>query len=247
MKIKTDQLARTLKANAHPVYWLNGDEPLLLQEAADQTRQYYRDAGFTDRETHTVDRNFNWGKFRQSTENLSLFAERKIIELRLLQPKLEDEGKLALADFFEADTADLIVLADWTQGSPRMQRVEQLAQSGTDLVIWSSENGAYPEFMRRISNWEDIRDSGRFQGDRINQDNELFRSVFSRIPENPALPVDIKRNRLQETKGWEGMIRYEDGYLQLAEYKGPSSSILLFASSQLNNWLCHCAGNSTGA
>ena len=133
-------------------------------------------------------------------------------------------------------TADLIVLADWTQGSPRMQRVEQLAQSGTDLVIWPSENGAYPEFMRRISNWEDIRDSGRFQGDRINQDNELFRSVFSRIPENPALPVDIKRNRLQETKGWEGMIRYEDGYLQLAEYKGPSSSILLFASSLSPDW-----------
>ena len=90
MKIKTDQLARTLKANAHPVYWLSGDEPLLLQEAADQTRQYHRDAGFTDRETNTVDWNFNWGQFRQSTGNLSLFAERKIIELRLLQPKLED-------------------------------------------------------------------------------------------------------------------------------------------------------------
>ena len=117
MKIKTDQLARTLKANAHPVYWLSGDEPLLLQEAADQTRQYHRDAGFTDRETHTVDRNFNWGQFRRSTENLSLFAERKIIELRLLQPKLEDEGKLALADFLEANRADLVVLIS----SPKLE------------------------------------------------------------------------------------------------------------------------------
>ena len=38
MKIKTEQLARTLKADAHPVYWLSGDEPFLLQEAADQVR-----------------------------------------------------------------------------------------------------------------------------------------------------------------------------------------------------------------
>ena len=58
MKIKTEQLARTLKANAHPVYWLSGDEPLLLQEAADQVRRYHRDAGFADREIHTVERNY---------------------------------------------------------------------------------------------------------------------------------------------------------------------------------------------
>ena len=54
MKIKTEQLARTLKANAHPVYWLSGDEPLLLQEAADQVRRYHRDVGFADREIHTI-------------------------------------------------------------------------------------------------------------------------------------------------------------------------------------------------
>ena len=117
MKIKTEQLARTLKADAHPVYWLSGDEPLLLQEAADQVRRYHRDAGFGDREIHTVERNFNWERFRQSTGNLSLFAERKIIELRLQQPKLEDEGKLALADFLETDNSDLVILIS----SPKLE------------------------------------------------------------------------------------------------------------------------------
>ena len=81
MKIKIDQLARTLKANAHPVYWLSGDEPLLLQEAADQTRQYHRDAGFTDREAHTVD-GISTGGSSDNLPETSLFAERKILELR---------------------------------------------------------------------------------------------------------------------------------------------------------------------
>ena len=135
-----------------------------------------------------------------------------------------------------ATSADLIVLADWTPGSAMMERVEQWAQSGTDMVIWPSKTGAYPRFLSSCSNWADGQDSGRFRGDLIDEENELFRSVFSRIPENPALPVDKKRNLLRETNGWKGMIRYEDGYLQLAQRQRGSSSILLFASALLPEW-----------
>ena len=46
-----------------------------------------------------------------------------------------------------ATSADLIVLADWTPGSAMMERVEQWAQSGTDMVIWPSKTGAYPRFL----------------------------------------------------------------------------------------------------
>jgi hypothetical protein len=133
-------------------------------------------------------------------------------------------------------TADLIVLADWTPGSGLMERVEQMAQSGADLVIWPSKTGAYPRFLSSLSNWGDGQDSGRFRGDLIDKENALFRSVFSRIPENPALPVDRKRNLLQATNGWRGMIQYEDGYLQLAQRQMGSSSILLFASALSPEW-----------
>jgi hypothetical protein len=133
-------------------------------------------------------------------------------------------------------TADLIVLADWTPGSGLMERVEQLAQSGADLVIWPSKTGAYPRFLSSLSNWAEGRDSGYFRGDLIDNKNTLFRSVFSRIPENPALPVDRKRNLLRETNGWRGMIQYEDGYLQLAQRQMGSSSLLLFAAALSPEW-----------
>ena len=83
MKIKPEQLARSLKSSKPPLVWLSGDEPLLMQEAADQTRAYFRDQGFGERDIFTVDRGFDWQQFRQAIGNLSLFAERKLLDLRL--------------------------------------------------------------------------------------------------------------------------------------------------------------------
>jgi len=93
MKIKPEQLSRTLSNNNLPLYWLSGDEPLLMQEAADLIRTRYRENGYSEREILNVDKSFDWSQFLQSTGNLSLFAEKKIIELRLSTAKLEDAAR----------------------------------------------------------------------------------------------------------------------------------------------------------
>jgi DNA polymerase III delta subunit len=43
MKIKPEQLSGTLSSNNLPLYWLSGDEPLLMIEAADLIRSQYRE------------------------------------------------------------------------------------------------------------------------------------------------------------------------------------------------------------
>ena len=47
MKIKAEELARSLKAGNSNLVWLSGDEPLLMQEAADQARAHFRKQGFS--------------------------------------------------------------------------------------------------------------------------------------------------------------------------------------------------------
>ncbi|MBG10051.1 MAG: DNA polymerase III subunit delta [Gammaproteobacteria bacterium] len=152
MKIKTEHLARTLNAGAHPVYWLSGDEPLLLQESADQIRRHHREAGFADRETYNVDRNFNWAHFRQSTGNLSLFAERKFVELRLHQAKLEDDGKLALADFLETGARDLVILIS----SPKLESslmqtkwFKSIESRSVVIQVWPIDREGLPGWLER--------------------------------------------------------------------------------------------------
>ena len=63
MKIKAEQLTRTLENHSIELLWLAGDEPLLIQEAADQVREHYRNKGFDEREVLDVDNKFNWDKF----------------------------------------------------------------------------------------------------------------------------------------------------------------------------------------
>ncbi len=116
MKIKSEQLARSLQKAPTSLYWLTGDEPLLMQEAADVVRAYFREAGFIEREVFDVDKNFNWEDFAHEVNNLSLFAAQKILELRLTSAKLEEAGKTALQTFIQEPNPDLVVLIS----SPRL-------------------------------------------------------------------------------------------------------------------------------
>lgn len=117
MKIKAEQLSRNLKNNKLPVIWLSGDEPLLMQEAADATRLHYRDLGYTEREIFVVDKSFNWDHFLQVTGNLSLFSDNKIIELRLTSSRLDDNGKKAIHEYLDDPSPDYLVLVS----SPKLE------------------------------------------------------------------------------------------------------------------------------
>lgn len=139
MKLKAEQLARNLKQQLLPVYWLSGDEPLLMQESADLVRQYLREQGYGDREVFNVDRSFSWDGFNQASSNLSLFAERKIIELRLSSSKLDDTGRSALQAFLSEEQTDVIVLIS----SPRLEKgtmnskwFKAIESAGVVVQIW---------------------------------------------------------------------------------------------------------------
>ena len=61
MQLRLDQLAAHLNKGLRPIYTLYGDEPLLMQEAADAIRAAARAAGHTERQVHTVaGAHFNW-------------------------------------------------------------------------------------------------------------------------------------------------------------------------------------------
>ncbi|NKB34257.1 MAG: DNA polymerase III subunit delta [Pseudomonadales bacterium] len=117
MKLKVEQLARTLSSSSYNLYWLAGDEPLLLQESADSIRLHYRNAGFIEREIFNVERGFKWENFTQSAGNLSLFAEKKTFELRLASSKLDESGKQAIQEFVEEDNPDNVLLIS----SPKLE------------------------------------------------------------------------------------------------------------------------------
>ena len=75
-----------------PTYLISGDEPLIAGEAADAIRNRARAQGFSEREVFFQERGADWEAVRTATHTLSLFASRRIIEVRLPSGKPGTSG-----------------------------------------------------------------------------------------------------------------------------------------------------------
>lgn len=98
MRVQAEQLGRALEKGLRRAWLIAGDEVLLTGEAADTVRARARDEGFAGRELFVVDRGFDWRELRASTRSLSLFAERRIVEIRMPAPRPGKEGGAVLAE-----------------------------------------------------------------------------------------------------------------------------------------------------
>ncbi len=110
MKIKPESLEAQLRERLLPAYLISGDEPLLAGEAADAVRRAARAQGFTEREVHFMDRGGDWDAVRESVASMSLFAERKIVEVRMPTGRPGVTGAKALKAVVEAGGADNLIM-----------------------------------------------------------------------------------------------------------------------------------------
>ncbi len=110
MRLNTDQLARQLDAPPAAAWLVAGDEALLVGEAADAIRARARQAGYAGRETYFVERGFDWSELAGAGRALSLFAERRIIELRMPTPRPGVQGAKVLAELAADPGPDTLLL-----------------------------------------------------------------------------------------------------------------------------------------
>jgi len=75
MQVAAPQLDAQLQRGLKSLYTLHGDEPLLIQEAADALRAVARQQGYTERTVHTVaGAHFDWSECWPAAVRVSLFA-----------------------------------------------------------------------------------------------------------------------------------------------------------------------------
>lgn len=148
--LRADQLDAHLQRSLEGLYIIHGDEPLLALEAADAIRAKARKAGFSERHVLTVERSFDWGALLAASAGLSLFADRKIIELRMPGGKPGTTGSDAIVAFCQglaADTLAIVML-------PRLDRTGQnsawfkaLSARGVLINIYPLERARLPEWI----------------------------------------------------------------------------------------------------
>ena len=108
-----------------------GDEPLLVEESADRLRAAVRERGYGERIVFEAGAGFDWQSLASEGSAMSLFSERRLIELRLPEAKPGAEGGKALQAFVAAQVPDtiLLVIAPTSAAPPKdaawMQRLTE--------------------------------------------------------------------------------------------------------------------------
>ena len=97
MQLGAAQLAGHLQKGIRSLYTLHGDEPLLVQEAADAIRAAARVQGLTERTSDTVaGAHVDWSEVLAAGGSLSLFADKQIVDVRIPSGKPGKYGSIAL-------------------------------------------------------------------------------------------------------------------------------------------------------
>lgn len=153
MKLRPNQIKEHFaKGSLLPLYILSGDEPLLMQEAADQIRSEARKAGITERELFLVENHFEWNDLLQAGNSMSLFGDRKLLEVRNEKGKFDDAAKKALALYCDNPNPDNILLLilpkidKKTQGAKWFQQLETL---GAFIQVWPVETAQLPQWIHQ--------------------------------------------------------------------------------------------------
>jgi DNA polymerase III subunit delta len=151
LKVNAENLPSQLSRTLPHICLVTGDEPLLVGEACDAIRTSARSAGFTERELHFVDRGFDWAAMRDSSRNLSLFAERKIVEVRLGGSSPGEAGTTMIAEFAAEridDTLLLIVAEKLDAKSLSTRWAAAIEKHGLIVQVWPIELQRLPAWIR---------------------------------------------------------------------------------------------------
>ena len=142
MRIKPEQLTAELKKGLKPIYVVAGDEPLQLGEMADVIRKAARLAGYDNREVISVDANFEWNQLAFLADSMSIFSDKKIIDLRLPSGAPGIEGAKALVSYcgrLQEDNLLLITAGKLASSALKSRWFEALDKQGVVIQVWPLE------------------------------------------------------------------------------------------------------------
>jgi len=209
--MRFEQLASHLQQGLQPLYLISGDEPLQLMEAADAIRQRAREQGFAEREVLHVEAGFDWNSLLAVSGSLSLFAEQRLIELRLPTGKPSKEGSKALSEYasnLPPDTVLLITSGKLDRSAQNSKWYKALDGAGVTLQVWPVEPGA-------LSGW--VMQRMRSRG--MQPSPEAAQLLAERVEGNLlAAAQEVEKLRLLYGDGPVSAEQVEEGVADSARY-----------------------------
>ena len=151
MKIRQDQLGQSLQRGLAACYLVSGDEPLLVMEACDEIRAAARVSGIDERQLFHAEAGFDWGTLREEASAMSLFASRRLLEVRIPNGKPSDKGETfkALMANPSPDNVLLIICPRLDSKTQNTAWYKAIDKAGVVLPIWPVERNQYQGWLAR--------------------------------------------------------------------------------------------------
>jgi DNA polymerase-3 subunit delta len=149
VRTNSEALAGVLSRGLPTVCLVTGTEPLLIAEACDAIRAKARSEGYADREVHFLERSFDWNELLADAASLSLFATRRLIELKFSSPPDAVAAK-ALTGLAERPPQDTLLLVSGELEWKRQQAAWVKSYEKAGLLVLPREVGrdALPGWIR---------------------------------------------------------------------------------------------------
>jgi DNA polymerase-3 subunit delta len=153
VEVSVAELARELGRGLAPLYLVTGDEPLQVQETCDAIIGAARAADYAERIVlHADTAAFNWDSVLQEAASRSLFAARRIIDVRVQGAAFGREGAAALTTYAQAADPDTLLLLRAGR-LDRRQRTsgwyKALVQAGVVVTVWPIAAADLPRWLER--------------------------------------------------------------------------------------------------
>ena len=211
MQLRVDALEGHLAKTLAPLYVISSDEHLLALEAADKIRRTARANGYTERDVLTVERTFKWGELLAANQALSLFGDKKLIELRIPTGKPGKDGGAALQSYakdLSPDNLTLITLPKLDWQTAKAAWVASLQQAAVYIEIPAVERAALP-------NWIGTRLAAQGQS----ADRQSLDFIADRVEGNLlAAHQEIQKLGLLHEPGKLSFEQIHDAVLNVARY-----------------------------
>ena len=149
MRLNSRQLAGQLKQPLKKNYLVCGEELLLAEEAASAVLKKAWEQGYTERIVLTVEPGFDWHALMDECRALSLFAQKRIIDLRLPTGKPGDTGSATLTEIARREADDILFIlrtGKLDKAQLASKWVKALDQSGIVVI-------AYPVGANELPAW----------------------------------------------------------------------------------------------
>ncbi|MCK5901508.1 MAG: DNA polymerase III subunit delta [Cocleimonas sp.] len=197
MKVSAEHLPQFLEQprNFKPIFFLSGEEPFQIMESADLIRQKAVQLGYTEREIfHVENARFNWGQLAMSSSALSLFSDKKVLDVRLSNAKPSKEGVATLIRYAEHLPDDKVLIIQMGKLDYRAKNtkwVKALDRVGVMIQVWVLSPA-------KTLNWV----AKRLRQFQLNPSQEAVRFLTERVEGNlSAAAQEVDKLQLLYGKG----------------------------------------------